>query len=90
MNQDTPTHLAVDALLVTLKISSPFLIAGLVVGLVISVFQAATQIQEQSLVFIPKIVATGVVMVLAGPWMLDTLVGYARELFTSIPGLVGP
>jgi flagellar biosynthetic protein FliQ len=90
MNQDTATHLAVEALLVTLKISAPFLVAGLVVGLVISILQAATQIQEVTLSFIPKIVATGVVMVIAGPWMLDQLVLYARELFLSIPGMVGP
>jgi flagellar biosynthetic protein FliQ len=90
MNQDVAIQLGVDALVVTLKVSAPFLLAGLVVGLLVSVFQAATQIQEQTLSFIPKIVATGVVAVVAGPWMLDVLTNYAHELYTSIPELAGP
>lgn len=90
MNEDLAIHLAVEALIVTLKVSAPFLLAGLVVGLVVSIFQAATQIQEQTLSFIPKIVATGVVGVIAGPWALDVLVAYAHELFVSIPELAGP
>ena len=90
MNEDLAIHLAVEALIVTLKVSAPFLLAGLLVGLIVSVFQAATQIQEQTLSFIPKIVATGVVGVIAGPWALDVLVAYAHELFVSIPELAGP
>ncbi len=90
MNQDTVTQLAVDALAVTLKVSLPFLLAGLVVGLLVSIFQAATQIQEVTLTFIPKILVTGVVLALGGPWMLDQLVLYTSELFRSIPSLVGP
>ena len=90
MNEDLAIHLAVEALIVTLKVSAPFLLAGLIVGLIVSVFQAATQIQEQTLSFIPKIVATGVVGVIAGPWALDVLVAYAHELFVSIPELAGP
>ncbi len=89
MNQDTVTSLAVQALEVTLKVSAPFLLAGLVVGLLISVFQAATQIQEPTLSFIPKIVAMGVVIAIGGPWMLDQIVAYTHELFTSIPTLIG-
>ena len=90
MNQDTITHLSVQAMEVTLKVSAPFLVAGLVVGLLVSIFQAATSIQEQTLSFIPKILVTGAVIALAGPWMLDQLVTYARELFLSIPTMVGP
>jgi flagellar biosynthetic protein FliQ len=90
MNQDLAIHLAVEALIVTLKVSAPFLLAGLLVGLIVSIFQAATQIQEQTLSFIPKIVATGIVGVIAGPWVLDVLVAYAHELFVSIPELAGP
>jgi flagellar biosynthetic protein FliQ len=90
LNQDVVTHVAVQALEITLKISMPFLLAGLVVGLVVSVFQAVTQIQEQTLAFIPKILVTGAVIAIAGPWMLDQLVTYTRELFTSIPNFVGP
>jgi flagellar biosynthetic protein FliQ len=90
VTQDSITHIAVQALTVTLKISMPFLLAGLVVGLIISVFQAVTQIQEQTLSFIPKILVTGAVMAIGGPWMLDQLVSYTRDLLTGIPAWVGP
>ena len=90
MNQDTVVHLATQAITVGIEVSAPFLLAGLVVGLVISIFQAATQIQEVTLTFIPKIIATAVVIVIAGPWMLDQLVGYTRALYLSIPLLAGP
>ena len=90
MTRDTVVSLAVDAMVLALKIGLPILLAGLVVGLVISVFQAVTQIQEQTLTFIPKILATAVVVVIAGPWMLDQLVVYAEELYGSIPQLSGP
>lgn len=90
MNSDVATQLALDAIVVAIKVATPFLLAGLVVGLLVSIFQAATQIQEMTLSFIPKIVAIGAVLIVGGPWMLDTLVGYTRELLTSIPSLVGP
>src|SRR5262249_29634163 len=88
VNQDTITHLSVQAMEITLKVSAPFLLAGLAVGLLVSIFQAATSIQEQTLTFIPKIVVTGIVVVVGGPWMLDQLVGYTQALFLSIPTLV--
>jgi flagellar biosynthesis protein FliQ len=90
MNGGTATQLAVQAIELALKIGAPFLIAGLVVGVLVSVFQAATQIQEQTLQFIPKIIAMIAVVVLGGPWMLDQLVGYTRDLYLSIPTLAGP
>jgi flagellar biosynthetic protein FliQ len=90
VNSDVATQLALDAIVVAIKVATPFLLAGLVVGLLVSIFQAATQIQEMTLSFIPKIVAIGAVLIVGGPWMLDTLVGYTRELLTSIPSLVGP
>jgi flagellar biosynthetic protein FliQ len=90
VNSDTVTHLSTQAMMLTLKISAPFLLAGLAVGLIISIFQAATNIQEQTLSFIPKIVVTGVVVLIGGPWMLDQIVSYTQALFTSIPTLVGP
>lgn len=90
MNADTATHLAMQALMLTLKVSLPFLLAGLIVGLAVSIFQAATQIQEITLTFIPKFVAMGVVLFVAGPWMLDQLLVYTRDLFLGIPSLVGP
>jgi flagellar biosynthetic protein FliQ len=74
----------------TLKVSAPFLVAGLVVGLLVSIFQAVTSIQEQTLAFIPKILVTGAVLALAGPWMLDQMLAYTRDLFEQIPTLVGP
>ena len=90
MNQDTVTQLAIHAMTVTLEVSAPFLLAGLAVGLLVSIFQAATSIQEATLSFIPKIVVTGAVIVVAGPWMLSQLISYTQALFTSIPSLVGP
>jgi flagellar biosynthetic protein FliQ len=60
------------------------------VGLVVSILQAATQIQEITLTFVPKIVVTGIVLVIAGPWMLDRVTGYTTQLFVEIPRLVAP
>jgi flagellar biosynthetic protein FliQ len=89
MNQDGVAQLAVDAMMVTVKVAMPFLAAGLVVGLLVSIFQAATQIQEATLSFIPKIIVTGAVLVIGGPWMLDQMIVYTQELYRSIPALVG-
>ena len=90
MTMDTDRHqLAIAAMELALKIALPLLLVGLVVGLIICVFQAVTQIQEQTLTFIPKILATVVVMVVGGPWMLDQLLSYTRELWLSIPELIG-
>ena len=89
MNQDKVVSLIVDAMGVTMKIALPMLLVGLVVGLLISILQAVTQIQEQTLSFIPKILATVVVMVVGGPWMLDQLLSYTRDLWMSIPTLIG-
>ena len=89
MTRDTVVSLAVDAMTLALKIAMPILLAGLVVGLVISVFQAVTQIQEQTLTFIPKILATVAVLVVGGPWMLDQLLSYTSDLWTAIPDFIG-
>lgn len=88
MNQDQVVKLAMDALMLALKVGMPLLLAGLVVGLLVSVFQAVTQIQEMTLSFIPKILAVAVVLIVAGPWMLNQLVGYTSDLYRSIPGMV--
>lgn len=74
-----------DAVLLTLMVAAPMLGFALVVGLVISVFQAATQIQEMTLTFIPKIVAVALALLLFLPWILAKLVGYTTALFNSIP-----
>mgnify|MGYP000932319789 FL=1 len=78
-----------QAVEMTLLLSAPLLLAALVIGLIVSVFQAATQINEQTLAFIPKLVGMFLVLLLAGAWMLQLMVEYVRRLFESIPLLVG-
>ncbi len=90
MNQDEVIKLATDALMLALKVGMPLLLAGLIVGLLISVFQAVTQIQEMTLSFIPKIIAVAAVLIVAGPWMLGQLVSYTANLYDAIPELTGP
>jgi flagellar biosynthetic protein FliQ len=89
MTTDLVINLAMDAMSLAMKVALPLLLAGLVVGLLVSVFQAVTQIQEQTLSFIPKIVAVVVVFVVAGPWMLDQLLAYTEQLYAAIPKLIG-
>jgi flagellar biosynthetic protein FliQ len=72
-----------------LKIAGPLLLVALVIGLLVSVFQAVTQIQEQSLSLIPKLAGVAVVIILLGPWMLGQLVAYTTALYTAIPTMVG-
>jgi flagellar biosynthetic protein FliQ len=76
------------AIEVTMMISAPMLLAALVVGLIISVFQAATQINEMTLSFIPKLLTMVVVMVIAGPWMTQTMMDYTIRLYSSIPAMI--
>ena len=89
MGPDTVLELSTQALEVALRVGLPLLGVGLVVGLAVSVFQAVTQIQEQTLSFIPKILATAAVLVVGGPWMLNQLLSYTAELWSSIPNMVG-
>jgi flagellar biosynthetic protein FliQ len=89
MNQDTVVNLASQAMSLAFKVAGPLLLVALAVGLLVSLFQAVTQIQEQSLTLIPKIVGIAVVVVVLGPWMLGQLVAYTTNLYTSIPTLVG-
>jgi flagellar biosynthetic protein FliQ len=77
-----------QALYLMLMVSAPLLLVVLVVGLVVSIFQAATQINEQTLSFVPKILAAVGVLALAGPWMMTSLVEYLRRMLLSIPGVV--
>ena len=72
-----------------LIVSAPVLLVVLIVGLVVSIFQAATQINEATLSFVPKIVGAAIVLAVAGPWMLSTLVDYLRGVLMGIPGAVG-
>jgi len=78
-----------QAVEITLLVSAPLLLSALAVGLVVSIFQAATQINEMTLSFIPKLLVMFFVLVVGGPWMLNLMMDYTRRLFTSIPGLVG-
>jgi flagellar biosynthetic protein FliQ len=89
MGQDTVINLATQAMTLAVKVAGPILLAGLVIGLLVSIFQAVTSIQEQSLSFIPKIVGVAAIIVLLGPWMLDQLVSYTQTLFLSIPSMLG-
>ena len=89
MNEDTVINLATQAMMLALKIAGPILLLGLIIGLLVSIFQAVTSIQEQSLSFIPKVVGVAVLIVVLGPWMLGQLVGYVQNLYMSIPSLVG-
>ena len=89
MTPTTVINIGREALEITLLISAPLFIAALVTGLLISVFQAATQINEQTLSFVPKLVATFVTLIVAGPWMLTMLTDYIRRLYESIPAMIG-
>ncbi|GAB4352391.1 MAG: flagellar biosynthesis protein FliQ [Methylohalobius sp. ZOD2] len=89
MDADTVMTVAHEMLWVTLKLAAPILIAVLAVGLLIAMFQAATQINEMTLTFVPKLIVVAIVLVVAGHWMLRLVVGYTRALFESIPSLIG-
>jgi flagellar biosynthesis protein FliQ len=78
-----------QGLYLLLMVSAPLLLTVLVVGLVVSIFQAATQINESTLSFVPKIIAAVAVLAIMGPWMMSTLVDYLRNMLLSIPGSVG-
>ena len=88
MTQAMLQTIAGQAIMVTLKLALPTLMVSLGVGLLVSVIQAVTQIQEMTLSFIPKILAVALVLIVAGPWMLNQMVGYTTDLYHSIPGLV--
>jgi flagellar biosynthetic protein FliQ len=89
MTPETDMGIGQHALVVTLMIAAPLLLTALVVGLLVGVLQAATQINEMTLSFIPKLLALAAVLVIAGPWMLRTLIDYTRHLIESLPSLIG-
>ena len=88
MHPETVMSLAYQGMRVPLLLGAPLLLTALFTGLLVSLFQAATQINEMTLSFIPKILAVFAVLVLAGPWLLQLIITFTRELFTSIPALV--
>ena len=89
MTPTTVIELGRQAVEVTLLVSAPLFLAALVTGLIISIFQAATQINEMTLSFVPKLVAIFVTLVLAGPWMITILTDFMRRLIESIPAMIG-
>ena len=89
MTPESVVTIGQHALTVMLLLAAPLLLTSLVVGLIVSVLQAATQINEMTLSFIPKLLGTMVALVVAGPWMLTFFVDYVRRLFESIPGAIG-
>lgn len=89
MTPETVMSMGYEAMRLTLLLGAPLLLVALVTGLLISLFQAATQINEMTLSFIPKLLAVFATLVVAGPWMLTLLLDYMRRLFSSIPTLIG-
>ena len=89
MTPEGVMSLGQQALLTMLLLAAPMLLVALAVGLLVSIFQAATQINEMTLSFIPKLVAVFATLIIAGPWMTSLLVDYIRRLFSSIPGIIG-
>ncbi|MFC4355254.1 flagellar biosynthesis protein FliQ [Chryseomicrobium palamuruense] len=89
MTPDTVIKLAEQSVYTVILLCAPLLLVALGVGLLVSIFQAMTQIQEQTLSFIPKILAVFISLVLFGPWMLTTIVDFTRNLFRELPTLIG-
>jgi flagellar biosynthetic protein FliQ len=88
MNSSTIMGMTYQAMKVALTMAGPLLLTMLLVGLVIAIFQAATQINEMTLTFIPKLLAMCGVLALVGPWLIGVMTDYIRQLFSQIPGLV--
>lgn len=84
MSENLLNSIAKDAILIVLKIAGPFLIAAMVIGLIISIFQATTQIQEQTLTFVPKLVGVCLLGLFLGSWILHTIIEYTQEIFNLI------
>ncbi len=89
MTPELVMNLGRQAVEMTLILAGPLLLSALVVGLIVSIFQAATQINEQTLSFIPKLIATFIALLLAGPWMLQMMVEFIRRLLENIPQMIG-
>jgi flagellar biosynthetic protein FliQ len=87
MSPESVMNLGRDAMEITLLVAGPMLLVVLVIGLMVSIFQAATQINEATLSFIPKLVGVFATLMIAGPWMLTTMVDYMHLVFSSIPAM---
>jgi flagellar biosynthetic protein FliQ len=89
MTPEGVTTLGLDAIQVALMVAAPLLLAALGVGLIVSVFQAATQINEPTLSFIPKLIGVFITLIAAGPWMLSVMLDYMHRMLAGIPGIMG-
>jgi flagellar biosynthetic protein FliQ len=89
MTDSTVIQIALQTMLVALKLSAPILVTSLVIGFTVSLFQSMTQIQEFTLSFVPKLIGVGVALLVCGNWMLHTLIDFTNDLFEMIPGLLG-
>lgn len=88
MKEDLVLQLAQNAMTTTAMVSAPMLISALLIGLLVSIFQAITQINEATLTFIPKMIVVGVVLLFAGPWIIDIMSTFTIELFENLPDMV--
>lgn len=88
MNDTSITEMALDAMLLTAKLGAPVLLTAMAIGLLIGMVQSATQLQEATITFVPKLFGVGLVILLCGNWMLNSAVSYTHELFNSLPGLL--
>jgi flagellar biosynthetic protein FliQ len=88
MNDTAVIHLAVEALLVAGKLAAPVLVTSLVIGFAVSLFQSATQIQEFTLAFVPKVIGVSLALLVCGHWMLTTMITFTHELFAGLPQLL--
>ena len=89
MSEAQLMNMASNAMLMTAKLALPFLLASLVVGLAVSLFQSVTSIQEMTLTFVPKLATMALIMLLAGHWMLTSMIGYTQQLFAQAASLTG-
>jgi flagellar biosynthetic protein FliQ len=88
MSENLIVSIIKDAIQTGLMVAAPILVVSLVIGLIISIFQATTQIQEQTLTFVPKLIAAAVVGLIAGPWMLHSVVSFTERIFSLIANVV--
>jgi flagellar biosynthetic protein FliQ len=89
MTPDTIYNISQEAMIVAIKLTAPVLLPSLGIGLIIAMFQAATQINEATLTFVPKLIIIGLVLLIAGPWMLQMFLDYFQGLVKTIPQLIG-
>jgi flagellar biosynthetic protein FliQ len=89
MTPESVMSIGRHAMEITLMIAAPMLLIALAIGLIVSIFQAATQINEMTLSFIPKFVGILIALMVAGPWMLSVMLDYMRQLFGNIPNMIG-